>query len=175
MSLSVYDISVPVFRQYLAALSGVLAKAEAHCATGALAEAEVIGFRLHEDMQPFPFQVRQAIVHSAGIVAIMCGQSYPRADGLKSLADCRAAVNGAVAWLDRVTPADLSLDPDAEVALMSPPGATIPARDFVLRLSYGHFLFHAATAYDILRHLGVGIGKDAFIGAAPIKAPDQPA
>ena len=170
MSLSIYDVSAPVFRQYLAAFSSVLAKAEAHCASGALAEADVIGFRLHEDMQPFPFQVRQALVHSAGAVATMRGQSYPRAQGLETLKACRVAVDAAVAYLDALKPADLSIDPDSDVALNSPPGATITASNFVLALSYGHFFFHITTAYDMLRHLSVALGKDDFMGAVPVKA-----
>ncbi|HEY1427799.1 MAG TPA: DUF1993 domain-containing protein [Caulobacteraceae bacterium] len=171
MSLSIYDISAPVFRQYLAAFSDVLAKGEAHCASGALAEADVIGFRLHPDMQPFWFQVRQALVHSAYIVSVLRGQSYPRAEGLKTLKDCRAAVDAAVAYMDATTPSDLSVDSGADVGLNEPPGATVTASDFLLKLSYGHFFFHVTTAYDILRHLGVAIGKDDFIGAAPVKLP----
>jgi hypothetical protein len=171
MLLSIYDISAPVFRQYLAAFSDVLAKAQVHCDSGALAEAEVIGFRLYPDMAPFSFQVRQALVHSAGMVAVLRGQSYPRAEGLRTLKDCRAAVDAAVTYMDAATPADLSIDPAADVGLNEPPGATMTASDFLLKLSYGHFFFHITTAYDILRHLGVAIGKDDFIGDAPVKAP----
>jgi uncharacterized protein len=172
MSLSIYDISAPVFRQYLAAFSDVIGKAEAHCASGALAEAEVIGFRLHPDMQPFAFQVRQAIVHSAYIVSVLRGEAaYPRAEGLQTLRACRAAVDAAVAYMDAATPADLSIDTGADVGLNEPPGATMTASDFLLKASYGHFFFHITTAYDILRHLGVAIGKDDFIGDAPVKLP----
>jgi len=170
MSLSLYDVSVPVFGQYLAALSGILTKTETHCASGALSEAAVIGSRLHQDMQPFPFQVRQAIVHSAGAVATLRGHSYPRAEGLKTLKDCKAMVDAAVAYLATVEPADLSVDPDTEVALMTPPGAKIGARDFLLSVSIGHFFFHITTAYDLLRHQGVPIGKRDFIGPLQVKA-----
>jgi hypothetical protein len=169
MGLSIYDISAPVFRQYLAAFSNVLGKAEAHCASGALAEAEVIRFRFYADMEPFAFQVRQALVHSAYIVSVLRGQSYPRAEALQTLKACQAAVDAAVAYMDATTPSDLSIDAGASVGLNEPPGATITASDFLLRLSYGHFFFHITTAYDILRHLGVAIGKDDFIGAAPIQ------
>ena len=171
MPLSVYDLSAPVFRQYLAALADILAKAETHCASGALAEAEVIGFRLYPDMEPFAFQVRQALVHSAAIVAVLRGQPYPRPAVPQTLRDCRSAVDAAVAYMDAATPADLSLDPGADVGLNEPPGATMTASDFLLRLSYGHFFFHLTTAYDILRHLGLPLGKDDFIGAAPVKPP----
>src|SRR5579872_3083084 len=138
MSLSVYDISAPVFRQYLAAFSDVLGKAEAHCASGALAEAEVIGFRLHADMQPFWFQVRQALVHSVGMVAVLRGQPIRRAEGLETLKGCKAAVDAAVAEMDAVRPADIGIDTGADVGLNEPPGATMTASDFLLRLSYGH-------------------------------------
>jgi len=145
MSLSVYDISAPVFRQYLAAFSDVLGKAEAHCASGALAEAEVIGFRLHPDMEPFAFQVRQALVHSAEMVAVLRGQSYPRAEGLKTLRTCRAAVDAAVAYMDAATPADLGIDTGDDVALYDPPGATMTAGNLrALLLPHHHRLRHPA-------------------------------
>lgn len=173
MLLSLYDVSVPVFRQYLAALSGILAKAESHCTSGSLTEADVIGFRLFEDMQPFWFQVRQSIIHSAGAVATLRGQSYPRAERLETLQECKAVVDAAVAYLGAVKPSDLSLDPGAEVALMTPRGATISARDFLLALSYGHFFFHVTTAYDILRHQGVPIGKRDFMGEVLVRRGDE--
>ena len=173
MSLSLYDVSAPVFRQYLAALSGILTKAEAHCASGALTEADVIGFRLFEDMQPLWFQVRQSIVHSAGAVATLRGRSYPRAEKLETLNECKMAVDAAVAYLDAVKPSDLSLDARADVALNTPRGATITALNFLLALSYGHFFFHVTTAYDILRHQGVAIGKRDFTGEVLVRVGDQ--
>ena len=173
MPLSLYDVSAPVFRQYLAALSDILTKAETHCGSGALAETDVIGFRLFADMQPFWFQVRQSIVHSAGAVATLRGQSYPRAERLETLAECKRLVDAAVAYLDAVKPGDLSLDPGADVALITPRGATISARDFLLAVSHGHFFFHVTTAYDILRHLGVPIGKRDFTGEVLVRLGDE--
>jgi hypothetical protein len=171
MALSLYDISVPVFRQYLAALSGVLAKAEAHCASGALGEAEVIGCRLIDDMQPFTFQVMQSIAHSAGAVATLRGQSYPRAEGLETLAGCKAAVDAAVAYLDGVKREDVLIEPDAEVKLATPRATlAFSAKGYLLTFAYGNFFFHVTTAYDILRHKGVQIGKRDFLGAAEIKS-----
>ncbi len=80
------------------------------------------------------------------------GQLYPRAEGLQTLRACRAAVDAAVAYMDAATPADLSIDTGADVGLWDPPGATMTASNFLLKLSYGHFFFHITTAYDILRH-----------------------
>jgi hypothetical protein len=171
MSFSFYDVSVSVFRQYLAALSGVLGKAEAHCGSGALPVADVIGARLFDDMQPFTFQVMQSISHSAGAVATLRGETYPRAEGLETLAGCRKAVDAAVAYLDSVKPGDITVGADDDVKLATPRGTmTFAARDYLFTFAYGNFFFHVTTAYDILRHLGVPVGKRDFLGAAKIKA-----
>jgi hypothetical protein len=167
MSLSLYDVSVPVFRQYLAALSGVLAKGEA----SGLPEADLLATRLFEDMQPFTFQVMQSIGHSAGAVATLRGETYPRASDLGSLAACKAAVDAAVAYLDAVKPGDISIDPDADVSLQLPGRTlTFTARGYLMTFAYGNFFFHVTTAYDILRHKGVAIGKRDFLGAVQMKA-----
>jgi uncharacterized protein len=171
MAFSLYDVSVSVFRQYLGALSGVLAKAESHCGGGALAEADVMSFRLYDDMQPFTFQVMQAIAHSAGAVAMLRGESYPRAADLTTLSGCKAAVDAAVAYLDGVKPSDITVDADADVTLQTPRGGMVfTARDYIFTFAYGHFFFHVTTAYDILRHKGVVIGKRDFLGAVKLKS-----
>jgi hypothetical protein len=171
MSFSLYDCSVPVFRQYLAALSGVLAKAEAHCASGAVSEAEILEFKLADDMLPFTFQVMQSVFHSAGAVATLRGESYPRPDGLTSLAACKAAVDAAVGYLDGVKPGDVTVGADDDVTLQTPRGNMVfTARGYLFTFAYGNFFFHATTAYDILRHKGVAIGKRDFMGATQVKA-----
>src|SRR6478609_3065315 len=65
MALSFYDISVPVYRQFLKALLGVLDKGEKHCAEKGIDPASMFATRLYEDMQPFTFQIMMAINHSA--------------------------------------------------------------------------------------------------------------
>jgi len=166
MTLSLYDVSVPVFRQYLAGLAGVLAKA-----VEAGVSDDVLGFRLAEDMLPFSFQVMQSIGHSAGAVATLRGETFPRAENLTTLAACKTAVDAAVAYLDGVKPADITVDLDADVVLANPRGSmTFTARNYLLTFAYGNFFFHVTTAYDILRHKGVAIGKRDFLGASQIKS-----
>jgi uncharacterized protein len=143
MSFSLFDVSVPVFRQYLSGLSGVLAKAEAQ----GLDEAELMGFRLYEDMQPFTFQVMQSIAHAAGAVATLRGETYPRAADLTSLAACKAAVDAAVAYLDGVKSGDITVDADADVRMQTPRGTMVfVARDYLFTFAYGNFFFHVNTA-----------------------------
>jgi uncharacterized protein len=172
MSLSTYDVTVPVFRQYLGGLSNVLAKAEAHCAAAGANESEWIGSRLCDDMFPFNWQIMLSVMHSAGAVANLRGETYPRAEGLETLAGCKAAVDAAIAYLDGVKPADLEGDLDRDLTLQMPNGSmSFVARDYLFTFAYGNFFFHVTTAYDLLRHRGLGIGKRDFLGAVKMKAP----
>jgi uncharacterized protein len=171
MSLSMYDISVPVFRQILTALNGVLGKAEAHCKEIGGDEAAWMASRLADDMQPFTFQVTQSIGHSAGAVARMRGQDYPRATGLDSFGACKAAVAAAIASLDAVKPEDLAGLEAKDVVLETPRGAmNFTCRGYLLTFAYPNFFFHATTAYDLMRHQGVPVGKRDFMGAVELKA-----
>jgi uncharacterized protein len=171
MSLSMYDISAPVFRQILAALSGVIDKADAHCKSGGGDERTWMASRLYEDMLPFSFQLAQAVNHSAGVVAKLRSQDYPPVADLETFAACKAALVAAIASLDAVKPADLDGADEAEVVMETPRGAMrFTGRNYLLTFAYPNFFFHAATAYDILRHNGLPIGKRDFIGAVQLKA-----
>ena len=107
MTISFYDISVPVYRQFLQALRGILDKAEKHCAEKGIDAAAMLATRLVEDMQPFTFQIMQSISHSAGAMATIRGQQRPRPSGLDSFAGCQQAVEQAISDLDAIQPADL--------------------------------------------------------------------
>jgi hypothetical protein len=171
MSLSTYDVTVPVFRQYLQGLSNVLAKADAHCASGAASDNEWANARLCDDMFPLSWQVALAILHSAGAVANLSGDSYPRANGLETLAGCKAAVDAAIAYLDGVKPAALEGDLGRDITVQMPMSTMeFVARDYLFTFAYGNFFFHVTTAYDLLRHKGLAIGKRDFLGAVNVKS-----
>ena len=170
MSISMYDISVPVFRQILGGLAGVLEKAEAHCAAGKADAAAWIGAKLAQDMLPLSFQVGQACNHSAGAVAKISGGERARVADLGSLAACRAAVAAALADLDAVKADDLAGREAGDVVLETPRGAmTFVGLDYLLSFAMVNFYFHTTTAYDILRAQGLEIGKRDFMGAVRLK------
>jgi hypothetical protein len=171
MSLSMYDVSVPVFRQILTGMSGVLEKAQAHCEEAGVDHAEWTGGRLADDMFPFSYQILLMIVHSAGAVALLRGEAYPHASGLETFAGCRAAVVAALAYLDGVKPEDLA-GSDVKDVVFTTPSNSMPfvGRDYLLTFAAPNFYFHASTAYDILRHKGLGIGKRDFLGPVKMKA-----
>lgn len=170
MALSFYDVSVPVYRQFLRALLGVLDKGEKHCAEKGIDPASVLATRLVEDMQPLTFQVMQSISHSAGAMATIRGQQRPRPSGLETFAGCKQAVEQAIADLDAIQPADLESVASKDVELKFP-GRELKftAQGYLLSYAMPQFFFHATTAYDILRHKGVQIGKRDFLGRIQLK------
>jgi hypothetical protein len=171
MSLSMYDVSVPLFRQVLTALAKVVDKAQAHSAAGALAEPDMIGGRLHESMLPFSFQIGQAISHSAGAVAKLSGGKYPYPQELETFEGCKEELAKALAFLDKVTTDSMAGAAEADV-IVKVPGAqmSFDGQDYLLTYALPNFYFHATTAYDILRHQGLPIGKRDYLGAVKMKA-----
>jgi hypothetical protein len=165
MALSFYEISVPVYQQFLKALLGVLDKAEKHCAEKGIDAASIFASRLIEDMQPLTFQIMQSISHSAGAIAAIRGQQRPRPSGLDTFAGAKNAVGEALNELEAIKPEDLEEAASRTVELKFP-GREMKFTGLGYLQSYAmpQFFFHATTAYDILRHKGVPIGKRDFLG-----------
>jgi hypothetical protein len=165
MAVSFYDISVPVYRQFLKALLGVLDKGEKHCAEKGIDPASMFATRLVEDMQPLTFQIMQSIGHSVGAIAAIRGQQRPRPSGLDTFAGAKNAIGEALAELEAIKPADLD-DVASRTVELKFPGREMKFTGLGYLQSYAmpQFFFHLTTAYDILRHKGVPIGKRDFLG-----------
>jgi hypothetical protein len=165
MALSFYDISVPVYKQFLKALLGVVDKGEKYCAETGVDPASILATRLVEDMQPLTFQIAQAIGHSAGAMASIRGEQRPRASGLDTFAGAKSAIEAALADLEAITPDQLE-DAASRTVELKFPGREMKFTGLGYLQSYAmpQFFFHATTAYDILRHKGVPIGKRDFLG-----------
>jgi len=166
MSLTLYDISIPVFLRALGNLTEILRKAEAYVEEKGMSHDELLQGRLYEDMLPLIGQIQRAS-DTAKFVPVRVGgiENVPMADEEASFADLHARIGRTVDLLKTVDPASMADKEDIEVVLKTRGGSTtFNGRSYLLNFALPNFFFHVTTAYDILRHKGVPIGKIDFLG-----------
>jgi hypothetical protein len=167
MTFSMYSASVPVFKQILNSLAAIVERAEAHALEKKIEPAALLQARLYPDMFPFARQIQVAADFAKGAAARLAGVEVPKYDDSEhSFADLKARIAKTIAFIDSL-PQD-GIEVSAERDITTGSGAT--ARQFkgqvyLLHYAMPHFYFHATTAYAILRHNGVDIGKKDFIGS----------
>jgi hypothetical protein len=166
MAVSMYEVSVPVFVRHLTGLAVSLERAQALYAEKKYDEATLLNYRLYPDMFNFAKQVQAATNHAVTCSALLAGKEIPKFDdNEKSLADLLARVQRAVAFLNGLKPADLEGAEAKDITLKRPTGEEkFKGLGLFLDRSEPNFYFHATTAYDILRHNGVELGKRHFMG-----------
>ncbi len=157
--------SVAVFDHFLAALSRVLTKAETHCEARKIKPEVFLSARLFPDMLPLTRQVQLACDFGARGAARLAGsepQGFP--DTETTFAELQARIAAARAYMAGFAAADLS--PTREVQFKAGgQDLVLPGEEFLSFFSLPQFFFHMTTAYDILRHNGVEIGKRDYMGA----------
>ena len=168
MSISLYDASVGHFLQSLSAVSGYLDKGRSHCEENSIDLNEIIETRLYPDMLPFRFQIIQVASHSLSAVKGALSGEYmpgPASEDLdyKALQDLVAEAHSG---LQKVTREAVNGVEGNEVRT---PWWTFTAEGFLMSFSLPSFYFHVTTAYDILRHKGVPVGKMDYLGKVDIK------
>lgn len=166
MSLSVHAITVPVFVRALTNLAAILDKAAAHCEAKKIDPAVLIGMRLYPDMFPLLRQVRIACDFAKGAVARLAAQEVPKwEDNEVSFADLKARIERTIEFVSAFTPAQIDAAPGRSVTVtMRGEDKTFEAMHYLLVMALPNFWFHTTTAYAILRHAGVELGKRDFIG-----------
>ena len=166
MAVSMSQISLPVFVRHLEGLAIVLKKAQALYAEKNYDESTLLSYRLYPDMFSFARQVQAATDHARNCIALLAGVEAPKVEMTeKSLADLTARVETTLAWLNAVKPAQVDGTESKSVTVkMGDRETNFTGLDLLLKRSLPNFYFHTTTAYDILRHNGVGIGKRNFMG-----------
>ena len=166
MAVSMYPISVPVFVKHLNGLAGCLKKAQAHYAEKKFDETSLISYRFYPDMFSFARQIQAATDHARNCTALLAGIEAPKyEDSEKSLAELAARVEKTVAWLGAIKPGQIDGSEDKAVTVkMRDRELNFKGLELLLNRSMPNFMFHATTAYDILRHNGVELGKRDFMG-----------
>ncbi|MEY3125084.1 MAG: hypothetical protein RLZZ573_1604 [Pseudomonadota bacterium] len=166
MSISMYQASVPRFVNILGNLANILDKAQAHVDAKKLADATLTGYRLFPDMLPMATQVQIACDTAKGVVARLAGVEIPVFDDSeKTLADLKARVVKTIAFIQTVTPEQIDGTEDKDIVTKRGEKEThYKGMQFLLGHAVPNFYFHITTAYNILRHNGVEIGKRDFLG-----------
>jgi uncharacterized protein len=161
-----YAMSVPVFVKTLGQLSAILDKAAAHAEARKIDPSVLLAARLFPDMFALTKQVQVACDFAKGTVARLAGQEPPKYDDNEtSIADLKARIERTIEYIQGFTEAQLADSETREVALkIRDKTLTYKGLPYLAHVALPNFYFHAATAYDILRHNGVDLGKRDFIG-----------
>ncbi len=166
MNISMYQASVPRFVNILGNLSNILDKAQAYVDAKKLDATALTNYRLFPDMFPFSKQVQIACDKARSVVARLAGMDVPfYKDDEKTLAELKLRISKTITFIRSVSPEQIDGTEDKEIVL---PVAGKETRYKGMQLLLGHSMpnvyFHATTAYNILRHIGVEIGKRDFLG-----------
>lgn len=167
MTSTQYISSVCLFKQMLGGLAGVLAKADAHIAAKKLDANALLQARLFPDMFPLLKQVQVACDFAKGVSARLAGVAVPSvADTEQSCADLQARIAGTLAFIGSLTASQFEGSETREIVTQAgtPKEKRFSGQSYLLNYALPHFFFHVTTAYAILRHCGVEIGKKDYIG-----------
>ena len=167
MTSAIYTASIPVFQQMLGGLSGVLAKAEAHVAAKKIDPNALLQARLFPDMFTLLRQVQVATDFAKSVSARLAGVDVPKLDdNEQTFADLQARITTVLTFIEGL---DVALFEEAATREIVTQAGTPKEKRFTgasYLFNYGlpHFFFHTTTAYAILRHNGVEVGKKDYIG-----------
>ena len=166
MSLSMYQAAVPVFTRQLNNLSTILGIAAAHADARKIEQSVFLNARLAPDMFPLSRQVQIACDGAKAGTALLAGIEAPsHADDETSFAELQARIAKTLAFLQGVSAAQLDGGEERTVTLRRRDKEThFQGQAFLLDHVLPNFYFHLTTAYAILRHNGVEIGKRDFLG-----------
>jgi hypothetical protein len=161
-----YQASVPAFVQMLNNLSAILNKAEAYAASRKVDPEVLLNYRLAPDMHPFVRQIQIAADLAKGAAARLAGVEVPKHDDTeKTFADLKARLTKTLAFVQSFKPTDIDGSEDRDISLtLGEHTMKFKGQPYLVHFVMPNFYFHCTTAYGILRHCGVELGKRDFIG-----------
>jgi len=169
--MSMSNGSLPVVEIGLNALSALLDKAQAYAGTKSVDPTVLLNTRLFPDMFAFTRQVQSACDQAKNGGARLAGIDPPGyEDNEKTIAELKARIAKTVAFLKTLDSKKIDESADREITLpLGPNKGHMKGADYLNHFVMPNFYFHVTTAYNILRHCGVEIGKRDFMGAIPIR------
>jgi uncharacterized protein len=161
-----YQASAPRFANTLRNLSAILDKAQAHAETKKIEPVVFTQSRLAPDMFPLSRQVQIACDSAKGALARLAGVEIPKhEDTEQTFAELNARIAKTLDFVESLKPAQIEGSEDREVVLkLRGQDVKFNGLQYLLGFAYPNFYFHVTTAYNILRHNGVEIGKRDYVG-----------
>jgi uncharacterized protein len=171
MAISMYQASVPVFISSLKSLSSILHKAVAHAEKQGFDPNVLTASRLYPDMFPLTRQVQVASDTAKGAGARLAGMDPPKFEDTETtFPELIERINKTIAFLRTLKAAQIDGSEDREIVLKFPSEKLeFNGQDYLLGYALPNFFFHVTTAYAILRHNGVAIGKRDYLGEPPAR------
>ena len=166
--MSFHDAVVPAYLQMLNSLTGLLTKAEAHCAAKKIDPAVLLGSRLFPDMLPLSKQIQLVSDFASKGCARLTHSEVPSTpDTEKTFEELKQRLAKTIDYVKSFKPEQFEGADTKDVTFPAGPDRTmtLKGQQFFSAVSLPNFYFHAATAHGILRHNGVEIGKRDFLGA----------
>lgn len=167
MASELYDISIPLFIRHLNGLAECMTKTQTTYTEKKCDEKTLLCYRLYPDMFDFTKQVQLATDHPRTFAALISGLEAPKyEDDETSLADLIDRCESTSAWLESLKREKIDGAEEKGVTVKRSTGdVTMQGRDLLLGRILPNFFFHCTTAYNILRHNGIAIGKTDFMAA----------
>jgi hypothetical protein len=164
--LTMYGASIPAFTRVLTNLKGVLAKAAAHAESRKIDPLVLTGSRLYPDMFPLSRQIQIASDTAKNCAARLAGVEAPKFEDTEtSFPELQQRLDQTLQYLERFGREQIDGSEERSVKLPAPSGeVSFRGEDYLLYFALPNLFFHATTAYAILRHNGVELGKMDFLG-----------
>jgi uncharacterized protein len=165
--MNIYDV-VPQYAKMLRNIERWLDKADAHAKAKGFEIDTLVHARLAPDQYSLDRQIQSACDTAKFSAGYLSGKQPPaHPDTEKTIAELRTRIKSCLSFLETVTAGDVSGGEERKVAPRWLQGKWVKGEDFLVQMSLPNFYFHVTTAYAILRHNGVDLGKTDFIGSIP--------
>ena len=167
MKISMYRASVPTFIRVLENLSGVLDKGTAYAAAKKIEPEVLVNSRLFPDMLPFARQVMIVTDNAKGGASRLAGLEPPKYEDTEStFPELKARINKTIAFLKTFTPDQIDGSEERTINMkVAGKPMTFQGLPYLLNYVLPNMYFHTTTAYNILRHNGVDVGKKDYLGS----------
>lgn len=163
--MPLYEATIPQLSKVLRSMDRWLEKAEAFAAAKSIDPATLLSARLAPDQYPLLKQVQAACDQAKSVAALLAKKEVPKhPDTEQTFAELRARIQTCRSYLETITAADFEGTESRPISLPFFPGKVITGANYLNEMALPNFYFHVATAYAILRHKGLDLGKRDFIG-----------